>query len=226
MPPIIKILLLESNEADVTAILSGLQKAKINFEIKTVNNKASYIIELNNYGPDIILSNHRVKDMDAGQALELRNAKKYKVPLILVTDKTDELFAVKMMKLGAQDYLLKEDISKLAQTIKLALEQTKVISNDKKYENEILQKSLARNTAFLNAIPDLIFVTDRSGIINDFQASREMDPFVSPEQFLGKNCTEVLPPKVAAEIIKNIVIVLEGGTLPVHEYQLPYPDGI
>jgi PAS domain S-box-containing protein len=226
MPPVIKILLLENSEADITSIRRALQKAKINFEVKTVDNKASYIIELSNYRPDIILSNHRLKDMDAGQALELRNAKKYKVPFILVTDKTDELFAVKMMKLGAQDYLLKEDISKLAQTIKLALEQTKIISNDKKHENEILQKSLARNTAFLNAIPDLIFVTDRSGVINDFQASREMDPFVSPEQFLGKNCTEVLPPNVAAEIIKNIGIILAGGTLPVHEYQLPYPDGI
>src|SRR5665213_957421 len=159
MSPNIKILLLESNDADITAIHSNLQKSRINFEIKAVDNKACYIVALNTYEPDIILANHHIKDLDADQAIELKKAKKYKVPFILVTDKADELFAVKMMKLGAYDYLLKEDISKLAQTIKSAIEQEKIISNDRKHENEILQRSLARNTAFLNAIPDLIFVT-------------------------------------------------------------------
>ena len=227
MPPKIKILVLDDNETDVAAISCHLQESKINFEIKAVGNKASFVAELDTYKPDVILANYRIQDMDAAQALELKNAKKNEGPFIVVTDKVDELFAVRMMKLGVVDYLLKEDLSKLSQTIKLALRQSKTVLKDQEdRQGDILQKSLARNTAFLNAIPDLIFVTDRSGVINDFQPSDEMDTFVSPEQFLGKNCTEVLPPNIAAEIIKNIGIVLGGGEVPVHEYQLPYGDGI
>ena len=223
----IKILALESNEADVELIRRRLRKAKINFEIKAVSNKASYRVELDAYQPDVILANHRVKDMDAKQALRLNNKKKYQIPFILVTDKVDELFAVEMMKSGACDYLLKEDISKLPQTIKLALNNTKTsLKKQKERESDILQKSLSRNAAFLNAIPDLIFLTNRFGVITDFQASREMEPFVSPEHFLGKNCAEVLPGLVATEILKNITLVLEGGVFRVHEYQLSYPDGI
>lgn len=227
MPANIKILVLESNEADVELIRVRLRKAKINFEIKAVSNKASYSVELDAYQPDVILANHRVKDMDAKQALRLNNQKKYQIPFILVTDKVDELFAVEMMKSGACDYLLKEDLSTLPRTIELALEPVKGISNEQKnQDNEILQKSLSRNAAFLNAIPDLIFLTNRLGVITDFKASREMEPFVSPEHFLGKNCAEVLPAPIAAEILKNITLVLEGGILPVHEYQLLYPDGV
>jgi len=227
MPPNIKILVLESNEADVELIRHRLRKAKINFEIRAVINKASYSIELDAYQPDVILANHRVKDMDAKQALKLSNKKKYQIPFILVTDKVDELFAVEMMKSGATDYLLKENISKLPQTIKLALNNAEtLLKKREESQSDILQKSLSRNAAFLNAIPDLIFLTNRFGVITDFKASREMEPFVSPEHFLGKSCAEVLPAPIASEILINITIALEGGKLPVHEYQLPYPDGV
>ncbi|MEO9021524.1 MAG: PAS domain S-box protein [Ginsengibacter sp.] len=227
MPINKKVLVLENNEEDVTAIRSCLQKAKMNFEIKAVNNKTSYLNEIDTFQPDVILANHRVKDMDAAQALDLKNTKKSEIPFILVTDKVDELFAVKLIKMGAYDYLLKNDLSSLSRTIKLALKQAKTISNEqKKQENEVLQKNLSRNTAFLNAIPDMIFVADRSGVITDFKAAIGMEPVTRPESFLGKHCTEVLPPSIAEKILKNIVIVLGGGILPVHEYKLVYPDGI
>src|SRR6185312_4353768 len=157
MLPNIKILALESNEADVGLIRRRLREAKINFEIKAVSDKASYNVELDAYQPDVILANHRVKDMDAEQALELNNIKKYEIPFILVTDRVNELFAAKMMKIGAYDYFLKEDLSNLPRAIELALEQVKANSNEpKNQDNEMLQKSLSRNAAFLNAIPDLI----------------------------------------------------------------------
>ena len=55
MHPNIKILVLESNKADVELIRGRLRKAKINFEIKAVSNKASYRVELDTYQPDVIL---------------------------------------------------------------------------------------------------------------------------------------------------------------------------
>lgn len=227
MPPKIKILVLESNETDVISIRRSLQEAKMDFEIKVVNNKASYIRELDAYRPDVILANHRVKEMDAFQAFELKKSEKSETPFILVTDHVNELFAAKMMKIGADDYLLKGDLSNLSRSIQLALKQAKAVSNEqKKEENAILQKSLSRNIAFLNAMPDLIFVINRSGVFTDFHASRETEALTSPEHFLGKNCTEILPASLATETLKNIAIVLEGGILPVHEYQLAYPDGI
>ena len=226
MLPKIKILLLESNASDVEAIACRLRKDKIEFEIKVVNTSATFITELDSYLPHVILANHRIKDLDSGQALEIKNRKYPKIPFILVTENVDELFAAKMIKQGAYDYFLKENISNLGSVLKLATKQTKIISKEKKKENGLLQKSLARNEAFLNAIPDLIFVTNRLGVITDFQASSEMKPIVSPNLFLGKRASEFLPAPIAAEILENILLVLDGNELPVHEYQLPYPDGI
>ena len=227
MPTNIKILVLESKETDVISIRRCLQNQKNNFEIRSVDNKESYLNELEANWPDVILANHCVKDIDAFQALELKDTKNWKIPFILVTDNTGELFAVKIMKNGAYDYLLKSDLSTLSSTIELALEYAQTWStNQKQQENEIFQRSLLRNTAFLNAIPDMIFVTDRSGVIKDFHASKAMEPFVNPEYFLGKNCTEVLPVSIASEILKNIVTVLNGIAVPLHEYQLVYPDGM
>jgi len=226
MPPYLKILVLESNEADVTCIRISLQESKMNFEIKAVDSKAAFMAALDEYLPNAILANHRVKNFDAIQALELKKQKKYNVPFILVTDSVDELFAAKMMKLGADDYVLKENLSLLPAAIESALQKKYVSTEQKVKESELLQKSLSRNTAFLNAIPDLIFVIDRHGIFTDFQPSRDIEAYTSPEHFLGKKCTEILPAQLAADTLQNIATVLQGGTLPIHEYQMVYPDGI
>ncbi|KAA9040493.1 PAS domain S-box protein [Ginsengibacter hankyongi] len=225
MPPYLKILVLENNEADVTRTRSVLQQAKINFEVKAVDSKATFIAALDNFHPDVILANHCVKHFDAIQALELKNEKKYNVPFILVTDSVSEIFAAKIIKFGADDYLLKKDLSFLPGAIESALQQEKYISPKVK-ESELLQKSLSRNTSFLNAIPDLIFVMDRHGVFTDFQPSRDIEAYTRPEHFLGKKCTEILPAQLAADTLQNIATVLQGGTLPIHEYQMVYPDGI
>lgn len=226
MLPNLKILVLESNDTDVASIHRTLQEAEMNFEIKAVDSKANFTDALDDYGPDVILANHCVKNFDAAQALELKNAKKYNAPFILVTDSVNEVFAAKMMKLGADDYLLKKDLSCLPGAIKCVLQQEKYISSIQKIkESDLLQKSSSRNTAFLNAIPDLIFVIDRSGVFTDFQPSRGMKAYTSPKDFLGKNCTEILPAPLATDTLKNIAIILQGGALPLHEYEMVYPDG-
>ena len=222
----IKILLLECNAPDVEAIRCRLKKDKIEFEIKVVSTSDAYITALNSFLPNVILSNHQIEDLDALQALEIKNRERPKVPFILVTENVDELFAAKMMKKGAYDYFLKGNISGLGRVLKLAVQPSKIKPKEKKQENGLLQSSLARNEAFLNAIPDLIFVTNRLGDITDFRASKDTTPMVSPDFFLGKNTTEILPAHIASEILKNIRLVLDGNQVPVHEYQLLYPDGV
>ena len=86
---------------------------------------------------------------------------------------------------------------------------------------EALKQSESRTRALLEAIPDMIFEMDREGNILHFVPSSTIDPLLPPEEFLGKNISQVMPPDVADQAIFNIQRTLESGMLQVFEYKLP-----
>ena len=67
---------------------------------------------------------------------------------------------------------------------------------DRKVINEALIESEARNTSILKAIPDLMFLQHEDGTYLDYYAKDPNDLLVPPEQFLGRNMREILPPEV------------------------------
>ncbi len=82
-----------------------------------------------------------------------------------------------------------------------------------------------RNTAILRAMPDLMFVHDRAGTILDYYAADRDELYSPPEQFLGKQIPDVLPPGVAAAILRGAE---QAAAIPQPvsvEYELPMSGG-
>ena len=56
------------------------------------------------------------------------------------------------------------------------------------------RRTEARNSAILRALPDLMFLQTTDGVYVDYHASDPGQLLRPPEQFLGKNMRDVLPP--------------------------------
>ena len=91
---------------------------------------------------------------------------------------------------------------------------------EKKGAEEAREESEERNRAILRAIPDLMFLQSRDGVYLDYHAKRREDLLLPPEMFLGKNMRDVLPPQLAADLIRCFERA-EMGEPQVLEYQLP-----
>ena len=91
---------------------------------------------------------------------------------------------------------------------------------DQVVTQDALRRSEARTRALLEAIPDMIFEMDRDGKILQFVPSSTLSPIMAPEEFLGKNISQVMPPDVADQTIFAIQRALGSGLLQVFEYQL------
>ena len=89
---------------------------------------------------------------------------------------------------------------------------------------EALRQSESRTRALLEAIPDMIFEMDREGKILLFVPSSTINPIMSPEEFLGKNISQVMPADVADKTIHSIRRALDTGQLQMFEYKLPEYD--
>ena len=73
-----------------------------------------------------------------------------------------------------------------------------------KAAEKALKESESRNRAFLNAIPDLIFIISQDGIFIDYKSEREELLLIPPENFVGKHIREVLPEKLVLLTLEKI----------------------
>lgn len=161
----LKILILEDSEYDVQLVKIELKRYGIEFVSKVVDNKVDYCNALDEFQPDIILSDHSLPQFDSVGALKIYNEKELKIPFILVTGSVSEEFAVQSILSGASDYILKSNLTRLP----IAVTNT-VAAYKLKKEKESIKKSNERKNLFLKHIvesqPILLYVVS---IDDDFQ---------------------------------------------------------
>lgn len=92
---------------------------------------------------------------------------------------------------------------------------------EQKLAQQAMERSEARTRALLEATPDMLFEFSRDGTIVQFIPSSTIDPFLPPEEFLGKNVNQIMPPVIVEQTMFAIDRTLESGQLHVFEYQLP-----
>lgn len=83
-----------------------------------------------------------------------------------------------------------------------------------------------RETLFLEALPDMIFRLDRHGTYRDFKPAKGLEPYVPPDEFLGKTVRDVLPGPVGDKALSYIARALDAGETQTYEYTLPMADGL
>ncbi|HEX5170853.1 MAG TPA: ATP-binding protein [Cyclobacteriaceae bacterium] len=133
----LKILLLEDVEDDAGLINWSLEKAGLPFEFKRVDNREEFVDAIRNYQPDVVLSDHSLPRFNSMDALRICRWVNLQAPFILVTGTVSEEFAVTCLKQGADDYVLKSNLTRLPSAIQNALLQRALKSKQRAIELEL-----------------------------------------------------------------------------------------
>ena len=139
----LKILFVEDVKSDAELIWREIEKNKIFFSKELVDKRENYLEYLKDFEPDLIISDYRLPQFDGMTALQLRNKHAPLVPFILVTGSVNEEVAVECMKAGADDYILKDNLSRLGPAILNSIKKSK-LAKEKRTTEEELQKSEMR----------------------------------------------------------------------------------
>jgi CheY-like chemotaxis protein len=113
----LKILIIEDVEEDVELVRRELIKEKFSFTLYRVDEKEEYLNGLVDIKPNVILSDHSLPQFNSVEALEISQRIGLNVPFILVTGTVSEEFAVTCLKNGADNYVLKGNLSRLPSAI-------------------------------------------------------------------------------------------------------------
>lgn len=154
-----KILLVEDQVPDADLALFEIGKTLESFEHRLVDNKKSFLFELTNFKPDIVITDFMMPSFDGMTALKLTLEQSPYTPVIILTGSMNEDTAVECMKAGATDYVIKEHIKRLGSSILAAFEQTAILRQKREAEESFKSSEELYRLMFAES-PQIMWIYD------------------------------------------------------------------
>jgi PAS domain S-box-containing protein len=183
-------LILEDVGSDAELIIDEVRLSSLNCNFKCVDNEADFISQLNDFEPDIVLSDYSLPTYNGMTALNYVLKNFPEIPVIMVTGSINEETAVQCMKTGAVDYILKDKMSRLGLAVLTALKNKKNKLEKLKVEKELVKRELYYRS-ILKYMHDEVVVLSRDCIITDINNSMLKVVGKKREELIGRNCYEI-----------------------------------
>jgi signal transduction histidine kinase len=119
----LRILYLEDEQPDAELVKSALDGEGIACKIFRVETSDDFIAAIDRGGFDVIFADYSLPGFDGLSALAIAKKRCPGIPFIFISGTMGEELAVETLKSGATDYVLKNSISRLAPSVRRALEE-------------------------------------------------------------------------------------------------------
>jgi CheY-like chemotaxis protein len=155
----LRILYLEDIEEDAVLVKRQLKQDGLNFSFDHVSGEHEFIIKLESQKYDLILSDYNLPGFSGLAALLLSKKMCPDVPFICISGTIGEEMAVELIHMGASDYVLKDNLSKLHVAVRKALKDVEERSALIKAE-KLLVQSEARLSDIIMSSYDMVWELD------------------------------------------------------------------
>ncbi|WP_414519203.1 EAL domain-containing protein [Nostoc sp. PCC 9305] len=145
----LNVLMVEDSEIDAMLVIRELRRGGFEPISQRVETVEDLHTALNSRTWDVIISDYRLPGFNAPMALEIAKQSQKDIPFILVSGTIGEVSAVEMMKAGAHDYVMKDNLSRLPVAVRRELRDAQVRAERQQAQN--LLQTLASN------IPGIIY---------------------------------------------------------------------
>jgi PAS domain S-box-containing protein len=215
---LIKVLLVEDNPGDVFLLQELLKEVNTTkVELRPVERLSEALNLLAHDSFDVMLLDLSLPDSQGISTFLSANRQAKATPIIVLTGFDDETLALRAMQEGAQDYLVKGQVTGdlLVRSMRYAIERQRI--------EDALRQSEERFRVALKNSPIFVFNQDRelryTWVYNSISGW-------TTEEMLGKHDSELIPGEDAQNLstIKNSVLATGIGTRA--EISLNTPQGI
>ncbi|NVM20162.1 MAG: response regulator [Desulfobacterales bacterium] len=161
----LKLVIIEDEEAHFQLMKRAIEKAYPLASVDYFAKAEACLERLDEISPDVIITDYLMDGMNGIEFLESLNREKTDIPVIMITGQGDEKIAIRAMKLGAWDYLVKSGdfFTLLPGVIEKVVRERKLKAS--------LQRSEKRFKEIFSQSPVGIGLYDPNGILVDANKS-------------------------------------------------------
>lgn len=138
MESLIKVLVIDDDEVDRITLKRALKKADLNYSLTECAEAEEALAKLREEEYDCVFLDYLLPGTDGLTLLKRLRTSGVKVPIIIITSQGDEQVAVEMMKSGASDYVVKDQINPM--NVKKMI-QTATVVREIEREREIAERA-------------------------------------------------------------------------------------
>jgi PAS domain S-box-containing protein len=185
MKPELRILILEDSARDADLLERELRRGGMSFVSRRVDTKDAFVAQLDEFAPDLIISDYLLPNFDGLRALEIVRLRSSLLPFILVSGAIGEERATEALKMGATDFVLKDRVGRLAPCVSRALREV---------EERAGRRQLAlRFGLFVEASPNAMVMINTAGAIEMVNGQTERMFGYNRDELLGKPMQILVP---------------------------------
>src|SRR6266436_2032162 len=158
----LRILLVEDSLNDAELIQRELKRGGLDFQSRRVQTEADFRRELDEFQPHLVISDFSMPQFSGPRALAIARESRADIPFIFISGTIGENVAVDMMKAGANDYVMKNNLARLLPALQRELREAEV-RRSRRIAEEALRESEVKFRELIEQASDGIFVTDKDG---------------------------------------------------------------
>jgi PAS domain S-box-containing protein len=224
----LKLLLLEDKPEDAEYIQVLLQRAGMQFKASIASDEEEFQTALLSNNFHAVLADNALPQYSSTEALKLLRATNPYVAFILVTGTVSEEFAVSVIQQGADDYLLKTNLTRLPSAISNAIEKKRV-QREKEIAERQIQNEKELSNSIIKSLPGIFYICDSKGNFlrwnKNFEKitgyNRTEIPKMKPEYFFtGKDRDHIS--RFIRKVLANTQGETEGVLLTRQSNRIPY----
>lgn len=122
----LRLLIVEDDPTDAELVIRELRKSGFDPQFRRVDTREAFMSGLAEDRPDVVIYDHNLPHFSSSEALQLAQRSDLGIPFIIVSHAIGDEEAVALMRGGAADYLLKDRLGRLGESVRHALEQRRL----------------------------------------------------------------------------------------------------
>jgi diguanylate cyclase (GGDEF)-like protein/PAS domain S-box-containing protein len=222
----VRILLVEDAKTDVELEIRELRRAGITLEYRVSDTEPAFRQNLAEFVPDVILSDFSMPEFDGMRALGIARELSPDTPFIFVSGTVGEEYAIRALRNGATDYVLKSNLIRLPSAVDRALKEARELVAKRKTDRA-LRESEAGLTRAQHVARLAHVITGPDGSFERWSDTLPrlvgLDPAQMPRS--TRNWLESLHPEDRPAFRATAIEARAKGTRADVEYRLRRADG-
>ena len=202
----LRILIIEDNENDAALIIRYLKKAEFNIAYEVVDTATALESALEKDHWDFVICDYTLPQFNALSALSILQSTKIDIPFIVVSGTVGEETAVEIMKAGAHDYIMKDNLTRLVPVFQRELAEAAI-----RQEHKLTAERNMMQSHLLDLIGQSVVTVDNKDTITYWNKASEALYGWSASEALGRKLNDVLIHHETQPLAEEIITHIKNG---------------